>query len=97
MLYPGHHGSRNVCNTPTVLTIMINTLVVPENRRQNETLRVTATAVHVPGENVLRAEEPGAEVSVLPSGAGGRIVRRQASRFPEGLEGIQQHRLHGIR
>lgn len=44
-----------------------------------------------PGQDVLRAEESGAQVPVLPAGASGGGVRRPASDVAQGLQGLQQH------
>lgn len=49
------------------------------------------------GQDLLRAEEPGAQVPVLPAGAGGRGLRRSASDVTQGIQGLQQYRLHGVR
>lgn len=48
------------------------------------------------GQDLLRAEGFGTELSVLSSGAGGRVVRWPPTGVPEVLEGVQQHGLHGV-
>lgn len=57
----------------------------------------TTRNFRLPGQDVLRAEESGAQVPVLPAGAGGGGVRRPASGVAQGVQGLQQHRLHGVR
>lgn len=46
---------------------------------------------------MLRAEESRTQMPVLPAGAGGGDIRRSAFDVAQGVQSLQQHRLHGIR